>query len=337
MSYLNRARVLAQTVREFHPDWTIWALVSDVPPPGFEFDPAAEPFDRIMFGQDLHADKGAAWIFQHDLVELCTAVKGRMVRYLLEEEEADAVFYLDPDIGLLNTLDPLVDDLDDASILLTPHQLAPNTNAQAIIDNELTSLRLGIFNLGFLGVRNDENARAMARWLEARLGEMCFDEPARGIFVDQKWCDLIPCLFDGVKIVKDPGYNVASWNLSRRKISIDASGDILVNGVPLRMFHFSKLGPLADLMTGRYARDNSEVHEIWWWYKSMVASATSPGIPDRYWHFGSFADGTPIDTPCRRLYRSREDLKRAFPQPFDVGPGTYAEWYAANEAQAAAA
>ncbi len=39
-SYLNRARVLFQTLRRFHPDWELVALVTDRPPAGFLFDPA---------------------------------------------------------------------------------------------------------------------------------------------------------------------------------------------------------------------------------------------------------------------------------------------------------
>ena len=33
-SYLPRARVLAETLRQAHPDWQLWAVVVDRPPPG---------------------------------------------------------------------------------------------------------------------------------------------------------------------------------------------------------------------------------------------------------------------------------------------------------------
>ena len=52
-SYLNRARVLFQTVRRFHPDWELVALITDRPPGGFLFDPAEEPFDRLVWAEDL--------------------------------------------------------------------------------------------------------------------------------------------------------------------------------------------------------------------------------------------------------------------------------------------
>ena len=35
-SYLARATVLARTLREAHPDWELWAMIVDMPPPGLD-------------------------------------------------------------------------------------------------------------------------------------------------------------------------------------------------------------------------------------------------------------------------------------------------------------
>ena len=112
-----------------------------------------------------------------------------------------------------------------------------------------------------------------------------------GVFVDQKWCNLIPCFFDDVKTLRDPGFNVASWNLSSREVRITDTGEIRVNGEPLRFFHFTKLGPVGDTMTRRYAGGNTDVYELWWWYRQEVEKYTDPAIPEGWWHYGVFADG----------------------------------------------
>lgn len=130
-----------------------------------------------------------------------------------------------------------------------------------------------------------------------------------------------------MKVVRDPGYNVASWNLSTRKVSIDRAGDIRVNGATLRFWHFTKLGPTGDVMTKRYAGDNFEVYEIWRWYKEAVAAATDPAIPERWWAHAQFDDGAPISKPQRVLYRERADLQAAFPDPFEGG---YQAWWKAE-------
>jgi hypothetical protein len=46
-SYLNRARVLASSLRRQHPDWFIWLVMTDKEPKGFQLDLANEDYDRI--------------------------------------------------------------------------------------------------------------------------------------------------------------------------------------------------------------------------------------------------------------------------------------------------
>ncbi len=323
--YLNRARVLAQSVKRFHPDWCFVALISDLPPAGFAFDLSEEPFDRVVWGHELPIPAISSWIFKHDLVELCTAVKGPMLELLLGRD-IEKVIYLDPDIAVFAPLDGIIEELDGASIVLTPHQLDPDIDEMAIFDNEVGSLRHGTYNLGFIAVRNDEIGRRFAAWFADRLRSYCYDELDRGLFVDQKWCDLVPAFFDDVKILRDPGYNVASWNISQRRLTADDNGALLVNGQTLRFFHFTKLGPIGAVMTDRYAGDNLVVHEIWAWYRRSVKGATSVDLDPSSWHYGHFENSDAIPTDARRLYRTRKDLRGAFPEPFAVGPGSYHEW-----------
>lgn len=316
-SYLNRARVLAASLKRQHPDWVVWAVITDKMPDGFTFDLEAEDFDRLLTAEDLFGAETDPWLFRHDIVEACTAVKGHALARIMEEPDAEKLFYFDPDIAVFAPMTPLVDLLDDYSIVLTPHQVTPDSEPQAIRDNEITSLDYGIFNLGFIALRNDTEAARFVEWWSHRLKHWCFDRLDIGVFVDQKWCNMIPCFFDNVKVVRDPGYNVASWNLSQRDVSIPPDGQILVNGVPLRFFHFTKLGPIGDVMTQRYADDNVEVYELWAWYRREVERYTDPRIPNGWWHYGTFKDGTKIPKPAREFYRN-SDLQSKFPNPYAV-------------------
>ena len=324
-SYLNRARVLFQTLRRFHPDWELVALITDRPPAGFLFDPAAEPFDRLVWAEDLGIPDIQAWLFKHDVVEVCTAVKGPFIHQACSSG-ADAVVYLDPDTALFASLEPLERLLDEHDILLTPHLVDPNDETTAILDNDLSASRTGIFNLGFVAIRTRGEGARFAKWWSDRLLDWCYDDMPAGLFVDQRWCDHVPALFDKVKVVRDPGYNVASWNLSTRTVSVGKDGAITVNGVPLRFWHFTKLGSLGDTMTKKYAGANFPVYEIWAWYKRQVAAATDAAIPERWWAYGAYSDGTPIEKAHRVLYRQRGDLQSAFPDPFRAGEGSYRQW-----------
>lgn len=244
--YLNRARVLAKTLKALHPDWAFWAVIVDTSPEGLDFDPESEGFSGVLTAADLFGGQTDAVLFGHDIVEACTAAKGIAATHLLEKTDCEKLFFFDPDIALFNSMDEVVVLLDRFSIVLTPHQTdpEPRENKQAILDNEIASLSYGVFNLGFVALANDAEGRRFAAWWAERLADWCWDRLDIGIFVDQKWCNLVPCFFDGVKILRDPGYNVASWNLSQRKMHFDAAGQAQINGRPLRFYHFTKLGPL---------------------------------------------------------------------------------------------
>ena len=55
-AYLNRARVLYSTLRKFHPDWNLVALITDEPPP----EVAAAGHDRCIIPiRPEHVD---AWL-----------------------------------------------------------------------------------------------------------------------------------------------------------------------------------------------------------------------------------------------------------------------------------
>ena len=325
-SYLSRARILAQTLKAAHPDWVLWALILDEPPPNFDYSICEHEFDRIFNAKQLPFPRFNAWIFKHDIVEACTAVKGQMLVHLLEEG-ADKVVYLDPDIAVFHPLDEIERQLDRSSIILTPHQVDPNASEAAVIDNELTSMQYGIFNLGFVAVCNDENGRAFAKWWAEQLYRACYADVENGIFTDQKYCDLVPALFADVFVVRDPGCNMASWNLSRRNMKITQDGTITVNDSPLKFYHFTKIGSAGDVMTDRYARENIEVYEVWNWYKRRLKANELPGIPKRWWYYSTYDNGEIITKETRLFYRSRNDLFNYFDNPLTTEGNSLYAWF----------
>ncbi|TWD58216.1 hypothetical protein FB480_101978 [Agrobacterium vitis] len=331
-SYLNRARVLASSLRRQHPDWVIWLVMTDKEPEGFKLDLSQEDYDRVVTAEELFGEETDRWLFGHDIVEACTAVKGRASCHILRQPDCEKLFYFDPDIAVFNSMEPVVELLNNYSIVLTPHQTEPEPidDVRAIMDNEITSLEYGVFNLGFVAIANNEEGRRFAQWWDDRLHDWCHDRLEIGLFVDQKWCNLVPCFFDDVKVLRDPGYNVASWNLSHREMSYDKEGTALINGVPLRFYHFTKLGAVGDVMTQRYAQDDIEVYELWWWYRNAVEAASTKDIPRGWWYYDKFANGEKIPKPVRELYRNRVDLRKAFPDPRAVGKGSFYEWLCLN-------
>ncbi len=319
-AYLGRARTLLATLRLAHPDWMVCAVVIDEPPSDAADTELLAGFDLIIGLGDLGIPRTRAWLFKHDVVEACTAVKAAAMLHLMDLGYG-VVVYLDPDIAVFHPLDNILAALDRASIVLTPHQTSPNRNSRVMLDNELASLRFGAYNLGSIAVSNDGVGRHFAEWWAAQLQRACYDDPAQGLFTDQKYIDLVPCLFDGVTIMRDPGCNVASWNLSTRRVTVGIDGDIRVNDAPLRFMHFTKVNSVGDIMIDRYAGDSIEVLELWTWYRREVARRQPMAISEGYWHYGVFSNNVPIRREVRRLYRESRDHRAAFDDPYDAdGP-----------------
>jgi hypothetical protein len=238
---------------------------------------------------------------------------------------ADRVIYLDPDIAVLESLGGIETLLSDASIVLTPHQVEPDEDRSAILDNEIGSLKYGIYNLGFLAVAATPEGRRFAAWWRDRLLEFCFDDVPNGLFTDQRWCDHVPGFFDGVHVLRDPGYNVASWNLSRRPITIEHDGSIRASGRPLRFFHFTKLSWVGEIMLERYAGGRIEVFELMKWYRTRLAAHAVADLPPSWWAYDRFADGSMIRKAHRLAYRQRPGLRERFPDPFSTGAAMFDE------------
>jgi len=315
-TYLDRAAVLVESLRRFHKNADVYIVFPDVPPPDSTAGEALSLFDGVITLQDLHLDENKGWIFSHDIVEFCTAVKPFALQHLLNKQYRTVV-YLDPDIAVFSPLDWVLNQMQASSIALTPHQLAPEQAQQAIVDNELCALQYGIYNLGFAAVRNDTNGRLFAQWWADRCTDYCIDDPAHGLFTDQKMCDLVPALFDDVKVLRHPGLNVASWNLSHRKLSTTADGAIVVaDKDPLVFFHFTKINHVGEAMILRYSSGSTLPLELMMWYRNQLKRHAIARMPERYWQFGAFADGTVIERAHRRRYRNDPRLRSRCDNPF---------------------
>ncbi len=327
-NYIPRARALAESLRAFHPDVPFHAVLCDALPPGFE--PEKEPFASILTLPELLPGRWRQWVFMHDLVEATTGVKGFALERLLEDPDCEAALYFDPDTLILSPLDDLAARFRKASILLTPHLTEPESAPEAVADNEISALRHGVFNLGFLGVKKSDEGLRFARWWASRLDRFCYKDIPNGLFTDQRWLDLAPAFFDEVAILKDPQYNVCTWNLSRRRVIADASGTLYANGRPVVFYHFSGLDSGAqELMLRKYGAGMPALFDLRDWYLARCRELGQEEFGRLPWAFGCYDDGEPVRDEERRFYRRREDLQIAFPDPFLTEPAeqSYRHWY----------
>lgn len=330
-NYLPKARVLAASLKRFHPEAVFHLVLADRLPE--DYRPASEPFDNVILAEGLPIPNFRAWAFKHSVVEMCTAVKGPAACVILDEYGADHLYYFDPDIAVLGPLDGLEEQLQSHSILLTPHLTAPEEDLPAILDNEVCALQHGIFNLGFLAVSADDEARRFLLWWCSRLLQLCYDDIPSGLFTDQRWVDLAPGFFPRIGIVREPQYNVATWNLSHRVATGRAPYEIAIEGKPLAFFHFSGFDSGAqEVMLKRYGAKSPVLFDLRDWYVAECERWGQSRDGQRPCVFSYFDDGTAVRREHRLLYRARLDLQRAFPDPFNTtdAQSSFLHWYRAN-------
>ncbi len=188
--------------------------------------------------------------FQYQVVEFATAVKPSLLRYLLESKNYDHAVYFDPDILVMDSLSGLIQEFQSGSVLLTPHILE-SVPEDGLRPTEKEILISGCFNLGFIGVANRPKVHSFLKWWEFQLRDLCVWRPDRGLFVDQRWIDLVPSFFEDLKILRSPAHNAAFWNLHERPISL-RDGKFFAADVPLGFFHFSGFDPLQPNRLSRH-------------------------------------------------------------------------------------
>ena len=327
VNYLPKVRLLCASIKRHHPEAVVHLALADKRPAWL--DTANEPFDEVMPIEELGIPDWLRWAFMHDIVELSTAIKPFALARLLDRPDCGTVLYFDPDMVLFSSVDDILATLVEGNVALTPHQTKPEAARDAIIDNEICSLKVGVFNLGFIGVRNAAEGHAFARWWADRCYDFCRAEIHNGLFTDQKWINFAPIFFDGVRILKSSRHNVATWNLTTRRFEGNATDGFKVDGEPLGFYHFTGFDSGAHrIMAQKNAPGNASVQDLVGWYERTTAPDADDPVTRTPWAFGRFSDGTKIERAHRWIYRERKDLQEAFPDPFDAtGPDrTYLEW-----------
>lgn len=196
---------------------------------------------NYYFIEDLNIKNMLRLAFKYNVTELCTAVKPAFLLFLLKLN-FKKIIYLDPDIYIYEKLHYCINLLDKYSIVLTPHSTSPSLDG--FRPSDIDFLRNGSFNLGFIAISNQASTLKFLNWWNKRCLSFAFADTNSGLFVDQKWIDLIQCYFDSVFICKHQGYNVSYWNIHHRKLKWKKKRFYAQNK-KLVFFHFSGL-PLDD-------------------------------------------------------------------------------------------
>jgi hypothetical protein len=292
--------VLCDSFLRHHPGCKFYVLLVDRLPSDFER--LAEQFEIITV-EELDIANFPSVAFKYNILELNTNVKPTFLKALLARD-IDQVVYLDPDICIYRPLDSVFDALTKNAIVLTPHILSPVPDDGRF---ELRLLSSGVFNLGFIAVKRCAETNRLLSWWENRCLNLGFNDPREGMFVDQKWVNLVPFFFDSVMILKNPGCNMAYWNLHERQLSQD--GDIWMVNLcsPLEFFHFSGIsvdgGEQISKHTDPFNLNNRpDLRSIFEDYRAQLIDHGFRTSSSGKYAFGFFENGQYISRLMRSIF-----------------------------------
>lgn len=202
------------------------------------------PFLTLIPLSDLEDESLLEAKKDRGVAEYCWTLSPCLPWYVLENNpEIDFITYLDADLLFYSPVQPLFDEIGDASIAIIEHRFS-----ERLKDREVN----GRFCVEWVSFRRDEQGMAcLSRW-KSQCIEWCYYRLEDNRMGDQKYLDEWPDLFgSSCHILMHPGAGIAPWNYSRYTFGNDEMGNITVEDSPLIFYHFHQFQLLEN---GRFDR-----------------------------------------------------------------------------------
>lgn len=322
-NYAHFTQVLMKSCRRYHSEAELFICYADRPPQTWK-----ESLDNVqtIYGDELKIDNWKRFAFQYTPFELSCALKPFVISELLDRG-FDEIVYLDGDMAIYGPLSEVFKALESDSIVLTPHLLKP-LPVDGKRPDETAFLIAGTFNAGFFAVRDDENTVAFIQWWKQMCLRNCYTDLASSVFVDQKWLSLVPGMFAGVHILRNPGYNAGHWTLSQfpftaTETSAASASGVAVDGWPLVLFHFSGMTPsnANDYLTSQTRTSLEALPALHKLVKRNHRDLAEAGMTTcSAWgcEFDKLTDGTQIHLAWREAIRQQHKSFEKIADPFDT-------------------
>jgi hypothetical protein len=142
--------------------------------------------------------------------------------------EVNLITYLDADLFFFADPAQLFAEMDGKSIAIIGHRFPAR----------LSHLEInGIYNVGWVSFRCDENGLECLHWWRDLCLEWCYARIEGDRFADQKYLDRFPDKFGDEIVLRHKGANVAPWNIENYILDVKEN-NVYVDGQPLLFFHF---------------------------------------------------------------------------------------------------
>jgi hypothetical protein len=149
--------------------------------------------------------------------------------FLFAHTTADRITYIDSDLYFFTSPRPVLEQLGDASVAITPHRFSFEFR---------NHIMFGRFNVAWLTYRRCTEGLDCLNTYKADCAAWCYDRVENARFGDQKYLDAWPGRYPSLKIIEHKGFNLANWNMHNYMIRFK-NGLVMIDNDPLVFFHFS--------------------------------------------------------------------------------------------------
>lgn len=314
-NYLPLAYTLFDSIKKVNPEVDLFIFVSDNKN---ETELFSSKYIHL-YPSDLNLSDAELkeLAFKYNITEFCTSIKPYCFEYLVKNKY-EKIIYFDPDILVYESLNPIFEYLNTHFLVITPHYCKYEQNYTGI-RNEGMILFSGVYNLGFCAIRANGNGLDFINWWKTRLFNYSYADKTDGLHTDQKWIDLVHCIFgEPIKVLKHPGTNAAIWNMHEREIAkIDDKWKIRFLDTDkydsLIFYHFSSFNYYANEMPNKlypsYKERFSFMQSLCEEYRKLLIDNELLKFKDINYSFNFFDNGKAISPLHRRIYRRLIELE----------------------------
>jgi hypothetical protein len=239
INYLPRGLALFNSIKKYHDDFKLFILTFDDSTFNYLNSLNDDKIELIShqeynsyFNTSIERFDDKKQYFFSSTPNLCLYV-------LRNNPEIDILLYLDADVYLFSSIEPLYEEFGNYSIGLTPHNIHPFL--------KYFVKHYGTFNVGVNLFRNDSiGIKCLEDW-KSNCDNWYQGKPGYPLkfFSDQIFLDSWINEYDKIKVIENPGINLVYWNVVNYKLSREENY-FMVNDQKLIIFHFSSLNKISS-------------------------------------------------------------------------------------------
>lgn len=203
---------------------------------------------------------------QRSIAEYCWTLSPCLPWYVLQNNpQVDLITYVDADLFFYSPVQPLFDEIGDASIAIIEHRFT----------DRLKHLEVnGRFCVEWVSIRRDEQGMAcLSHWRDQCI-EWCYYRLEDKRMGDQKYLDEWPELYSSLVILQHVGAGVAPWNYSKYAFRMNGNRQVTVDDELLIFYHFHQFQLLDnggfDRLSTYYTSECKEPDEVYRRYEAYL-------------------------------------------------------------------